>query len=71
MLKWILFLASFFLLAEHMYIHYGTTAINYVASRMMGERVELVKEPFRKESAIDILIKQVRSTVDKVRGGRK
>ena len=71
MLRWILVLASFFLIAEHAYIHYGATAINYIASKMMGEKVELVKKPFRKESAIDILVKQIGSAMERIKGGSR
>jgi len=68
MFRYILYVAAAFLIADHVYTHWGPEIINWVASRFMGREVTVVKEPPYRESIIDKVVHSLKEKLGKSGG---
>lgn len=53
MVRYILLIAVFYLIVDHLYTHWGPSLINWVASKVSGKEVSVVEGSPYKESLID------------------
>ncbi len=67
MLRYILYFCAVFLMADHVYTHWGPEVINWVASKFFGRNVTAVRETPYRESIIDRTFKFVKGKVDELR----
>ncbi len=68
MLRYILYFGAVFLIADHVFTHWGPEIINWLASKFMGREVTVVEGAPYRESLIDKVIHSVR---DKLEGDRR
>ncbi|NPA40961.1 MAG: hypothetical protein GXO18_01655 [Aquificae bacterium] len=67
MLRYILYIAVVFIVADHVYTHWGPEIINWVASNFLGREVVVVEEAPYRESLIDKVIKGIKERIEDVR----
>ncbi|RLJ69758.1 hypothetical protein BCF55_0013 [Hydrogenivirga caldilitoris] len=60
MLRYILYVAAVFIIADHVFTHWGPEIINWLASSFLGRDVTVVEEAPYRESLIDKVIQSVR-----------
>lgn len=60
MLRYIFYVAAVFLIADHLFTHWGPEIINWLASRFLGREITVVKEAPYRESLIDRAVQGVR-----------
>jgi len=60
MLRYFFYVVAVFLLADHLYTHWGPEVINWVASRFLGEEITVVDEPPHRKSSLDRVMDKVK-----------
>ena len=63
MVRYLTLIVVVFLIADHIYTHWGPQIINSVASHFMGKETKIVEEPPYKESVIDKGIKKIKDII--------
>ena len=63
MLRYILYVATVFVIVDHVFTHYGPEIINWLASSFLGREVVVVEEAPYRESLIDKVVKAVKEKV--------
>jgi len=67
MIRYLFYIGAVFLIADHVYTHWGTEIINWVASKLSGEQVTVVEGTPHRESVIDKVVKTVREKIEDLR----
>ncbi|EDP74896.1 hypothetical protein [Hydrogenivirga sp. 128-5-R1-1] len=67
MLRYLLYVALVFLLADHVFTHWGPEIINWLASQFLGREVVVVEEAPYRESLIDKVVHEVRDKLERAR----
>ncbi len=66
MLRYVLYIAVVFLVADHVYTHWGPQIINWIVNNLTGEEAKVVKQPPHRESLIDRLIEELKDKLKEV-----
>ena len=67
MVRYLLYIGAVFLIADHVYTHWGPEIINWLASKFMGRQVVVVEGAPYRESLIDKVIKTVKEKAEDLR----
>jgi hypothetical protein len=67
MLRYILYFVAVFLVADHVFTHWGPEVINWLASSFLGREVTVVEEAPYRESLIDRVIESIRDKIEEDR----
>jgi len=67
MLRYILYVGVVFILADHIFTHWGPEIINWFASQFLGREVVVVEEAPYRESLIDRVVQEIRDKLEEAR----
>jgi len=68
MFRYVLYVAIVFLIADHVYTHWGPEVINWVASKFIGREVTVIEGTPHRESIIDKVVHAVKEKVGRSGG---
>ncbi|WP_457599870.1 hypothetical protein [Hydrogenivirga sp.] len=64
MLRYIVYVAAVFIIADHVFTHWGPEIINWLASRFLGREVTVVEEAPYRESLIDKVVHGIKEKLE-------
>ena len=67
MVRYLLYVVAVFIVADHIYTHWGPEIINWTASKFLGKQVTVVEEAPYRESIIDKTVKTIKEKVKELR----
>ena len=67
MIRYLLYIGAVFLIADHVYTHWGPEIINWVASKFSGRQVKIVEGAPYRESIIDKTVRTIREKIKELR----